>query len=62
MEPQTLRLNRLKRFASHDFPVHSVAREVIMAEPDELSTTDFLMRSRVWLEILHAERRLDGSR
>ncbi len=62
MQPGTLRIDSLKRFAARELATHPVTREVIMTQPDELNANEFMLQSRIWLRILMAEGQLTKSR
>ncbi len=52
-----LEIRDLKRFAVCELPIHSLAREVIVTQPDEMSAVEFMAQARTWLQVLLAEQR-----
>ena len=62
MESKTVRMAALKNFAATDLTAFPLTREVIIKQPDELDAGEFLVRTRIWLQILLTERQLGGSR
>ena len=45
----------LKRFARKQLRDCPLVREMILEEPDRISAEDFVVKSRVWLQVLNKE-------
>jgi hypothetical protein len=45
-------IGQLKRFAAENFRVNSVLRELLLAEPDNMSPVEFVAKMQTWLFLL----------
>jgi len=45
-------LRKLKVFAHNRLPIESPLRNLILTEPDQLPSSEFLVKASVWLRLL----------
>jgi hypothetical protein len=57
MPPEVkLNLKPLKNFAIEKLPKKSTLREILLLEPDTLSTSDFLTKLDIWTTLFNMEQ------
>jgi len=52
MSNKSLNIKSLKRFAYEHLPTNSTLRDLILAEPDQISAQEFLIKMETWLRLL----------
>jgi hypothetical protein len=50
-----MRIDRLKQFARERLAQHSVLRDVILIEPDEMQPVEYVAKANVWLRLISRE-------
>jgi hypothetical protein len=50
-----MRIDQIKQFARERLPQHSVLRDVILFEPDDLQPVEFIAKVDVWLRLIVKE-------
>lgn len=58
MPPEVkLNLKPLKNFAIEKLPQNSTLREILLLEPDKLSTSDFITKFDIWTALFNLEQK-----
>jgi hypothetical protein len=52
---ETVNILKLKSFAYEKLPQHSLLREFILSEKEELPISEFIVKIDVWLKLLRVE-------
>lgn len=52
----------LKDFANREFRDYPLVRKIILQEPDQMPTQEFVIKSKIWLQLLAEERQIEDSR
>jgi hypothetical protein len=45
-------IKSLKKFVYEHLPTNSTIRDLILAEPDQMSTQEFLIKMEIWLRLI----------